>query len=180
MDFIIFDLEATCWEGSPPGRVSEIIEIGAVKISQFGEVSDYFSRFVKPVLNPSLSFFCQDLTSIRQEDVDRAKSFAVVAEAFQDWIDIWEEDYTLCSWGSYDKRMLIQDCQLHRMEWDWVERHINLKYQYHQFRRLRKMWGMKSAIEAEGFEFEGTHHRGIDDAANLAKLFVKYLDEWQY
>ena len=178
--FIVFDLEATCWEGSPPGKVSEIIEIGAFKVNPYGEVEDRFSRFVKPVLNPFLSSFCQELTSIRQEEVDRARPFPQVIEAFQDWADIWEEDYVLCSWGNYDRRMLVQDCQLHRLEHDWAEKHINLKFQYHQFKRLKKMRGMKHAIEAEGFDFDGTHHRGIDDAANLVKLFVKYIDEWQY
>jgi hypothetical protein len=32
MNFIIFDLEATCWMGRPPHGINEIIEIGAVKV----------------------------------------------------------------------------------------------------------------------------------------------------
>jgi inhibitor of KinA sporulation pathway (predicted exonuclease) len=39
---------------------------------------------------------------------------------------------------------------------------------------------MNKALEREGFEFEGTMHRGIDDAVNLAKIFCKYLNLWRY
>ncbi|HMO38322.1 MAG TPA: 3'-5' exonuclease [Saprospiraceae bacterium] len=180
MNFIIYDLEATCWQGSPPSLVQEIIEIGAVRINSYGEVEGTFNSFIRPKLNPRLSVFCQELTSIRQEDVDRARTFPAVVEDFQDWAEIFDEDYLLCSWGSFDKKMLINDCQLYDMEYDWVEPHINLKQQYREIKRLPQSKGLKSALTAEGFEFIGTHHRGIDDAQNLARIFAKYLDEWRY
>ena len=180
MNFIVFDLEATCWEGSPPTKVQEIIEIGAFRLNGYGEVEGRFSRFIKPVLNPYLSAFCQELTTIRQEDVDRARTFPDVVEQFQDWADMFDEDYVLCSWGGFDKKLLIQDCKLHRLDWDWVEPHINLKQQYQEIKRLRKPRGLKAAVEAEGYEFSGTHHRGIDDAENLVRIFLNYRDEWRF
>ncbi len=180
MNFIIYDIEATCWEGRPPSKIQEIIEIGAVRLNRYGEVTGSFNRFVRPVLNPTLSAFCRELTTIEQQEVDRAATFPEVAERFQDWAEIFYEDYLLCSWGSFDRKMLIQDCRLHDMEYDWVEdHHINLKQQYHDIKRLRRRRGLRSAVQAEGFEFTGIHHRGISDAENLAKLFGKYLDEWQ-
>jgi inhibitor of KinA sporulation pathway (predicted exonuclease) len=178
--FIVFDIEATCWEGRPPSMTQEIIEIGALSIDQYGEVRGAFSKFIKPVLNPSLSIFCRQLTTIEQTDINRAREFPQVIEAFQDWIDIFDEDYLLCSWGNFDRKMLIQDCQLHRLDSEWAEQHINLKQQYQEIKRLPRPRGLKTALKAEGFEFTGTHHRGIDDAENLAKIFVKYLDMWQY
>ena len=45
---------------------------------------------------------------------------------------------------------------------------------------MSKERGLRKAVEKEGFEFTGTHHRGIDDAVNLVKVFNKYLDEWYY
>lgn len=180
MNFIVFDLEATCWEGRPDGMVQEIIEIGAVRLNRFGEVEDVFNRFVQPVINPTLSLFCRQLTNIDQRDIDRSRTFPDVIDEFQDWADIFYEDYLLCSWGNFDKRMFIQDCKLHELEYEWAEDHINLKRQYHEIRRLRKARGLQYTLEKEGFEFEGTAHRGIDDAKNLVKIFVKYLDEWMY
>ncbi len=109
MNFIIYDLEATCWKGTPPSLIQEIIEIGAVKINGYGEILGSFNKFVRPTVNPSLSAFCQELTGIDQVQVNRANKFDRVVDDFMEWIDIEYEDYLLCSWGGFDKRMLIQD-----------------------------------------------------------------------
>ncbi len=179
MNFIIFDLEATCWYGSPASMRQEIIEIGAVRCTPYGEIEGVFNRFIRPVVNPTLSAYCQELTTIRQEDVNRASLFDEVIEDFQDWAEIFDEDYLLCSWGNFDKRLLKQDCDLHGLDADWVNAHINIKRQYMEIKRLRRPRGLKAAVTAEGFEFTGIHHRGISDAENLAKLFTKYLDVWR-
>lgn len=181
MNFIIYDLEATCWNGSSMGKQSEIIEIGAIRLNGFGEETGEFNRFVRPVLNPFLSPFCMELTSIEQSDVDRAATFPEVVDEFQEWVGLFvEDDYLLCSWGDFDKKMLLQDCSLHDLEGDWAQQHINLKKQYQLIRGLRKPIGLKKAVEKNGFDFDGIHHRAISDAHNLAKIFVEYLDEWRY
>lgn len=179
MNFIIFDLECTCWQHDPPGFVQEIIEIGAVKINRFGEITDTFTRFVRPVVFPGLSAFCKELTSITQENVNRAKSFPQVVETFMAWIDV-DESYLLCSWGNFDKKMLIHNADLHGLPDEWIYEHINLKEQYKGIKRFKQTPGLKKTVEKEGFEFEGIHHRGYYDAFNLAKVFVKYLDDWTY
>lgn len=179
MNYIIYDLEATCWEGSPPGIIQETIEIGAFRINEYAEVTGEYNRFVKPIINPFLSPFCKKLTTIQQEDVNRASKFDRVIEEFQDWIGLIDDDeYILCSWGSFDKKLLIADCLLHRLEPDWVDRHINLKKEYQQIQRLSKPCGLKKAVRLEGLEFVGTQHRGIDDAENLAQVFIKHFGEW--
>lgn len=177
-NYIIFDLEATCWENMPPGYVQETIEIGAFRVNHFGEVRGKFNRFVRPVIHPILSQFCRQLTSISQEDVNRARTFPDVIDEFLDWARIEDEDYVLCSWGSFDKKMFISDCRLHRLDSDWVEHHVNLKEQYRNFKRMRHSIGLRKAVEKEGILFTGQHHRGISDAENLAKLFLKYLGNW--
>jgi 3'-5' exoribonuclease 1 len=63
MNYIIFDLEATCWEGWDKSR-NETIEIGAVKISDEREIISEFSSFIKPLKHFILSDFCKSLTSI--------------------------------------------------------------------------------------------------------------------
>ncbi len=181
MNFIVFDLEATCWKFKSPHHVQEIIEIGALKLNSYGEVISVFESFIKPMLHPYLSAFCTELTSIRQVDVERAPYFPEVIDDFMDWTGVFdEEDYILASWGDFDRKMLIQDCIQHEIEYDWAEQHINLKRQYQEIKRLNKPKGLRKTVTTEGFEFTGTAHRGIDDAENLAKVFAKYLDEWQY
>lgn len=180
MNFIIFDLEATCWLGRPPQGITEIIEIGAVKYNGYGEEIGSFNKFIKPKINPVLSPFCKKLTSISQQDVDRSQHFNKVIEEFMDWIDIYSEDYLLCSWGKFDKTLLKNDCELHDIETDWLEHHIDIKKQFHNYKRSKDEYGLKKSLRMEGLEFNGTHHRAISDAENLGQIFRKYLDIWQY
>ena len=127
-----------------------------------------------------LSNYCLNLTNITQEQIDRASSFPDVAEEFQEWIDIFGDDYILCSWGSFDKNILIADCELHRMDDLWVDPYLNIRRQYTRMKRLKGNQGLKYTVEKEGFEFTGENHRAIVDAENLAKIFIKYIDEWEY
>lgn len=181
MNFIVYDLEATCWEGQPTNLVQEIIEIGALKLDNYGEVLGTFNRLVRPVVNPNLSLFCRQLTTIDQVSINRARPFPEVVEDFQEWAGVYDQDeYLLCSWGSFDKKMLVQDSTLHRLDPDWTDFHINVRKQYHDLKNFRTYKGLKKVVELEGFEFTGTYHRGFSDAENLAKVFSKYIDEWRY
>ena len=182
MNFIVYDLEATCWEGQSTTLVQEIIEIGALKIDSYGEVEDSFNRFIRPALHPNLSLFCRQLTSIDQISINRARPFPEVIEDFKEWAGIFDdEDCLFCSWGNFDKKMFIQDSDLHQLDTEWIEdSHLNLRRQYHDMRGWNTYRGLKKVVELEGFEFTGTYHRAISDAENLAKVFAKYIDEWRY
>ena len=178
MNYIIYDIEATCWDGAPPSDTQEIIELGAVRLNDYGEVMGTFDKFVRPVVHPRLSVICQQLTSIRQEDVDRSRKFPDVIEHFQNWADMHDEDYILCSWGDFDRSIMIDNCELHKMDSYWVDYHIDLKKQYKKIKGLKKTQGLMKSLTKEGFEFTGIEHRAISDAENLAKIFIKYFDEW--
>ncbi len=179
MHFIVYDLEATCWAGRPPGMIQEVIEIGAYKIDEYGQAIDKFSRFVKPQAHPVLSLFCKQLTGISQVDINKSREFPAVIEDFLDWVDI-DSDYVLCSWGDFDRKIFVQNCEMHRIDSDWANRHINLKKQYYRLRHFSKPVGLQKALRKEGFEFDGEPHRGIDDAFNTAKIFMRLLDRWEY
>ncbi len=180
MNYIIYDLEATCWDGNPLELPQETIEIGAILLNDYGEQLGSYNRFVKPVLHPYLSPFCKDLTSITQQEINAAKTFPIVIEEFKKWAEIYEEDYLLCSWGQFDKIMFQRDCALHQLEDDWCDFHMNIKKQYQNHKKLKNPIGLKKAVMREGFEFEGIHHRGISDAENLVKIFLRHIDVWQY
>ena len=180
MRFIIFDLEATCWDGNQVGRSQEVIEIGAICTNQFGECKSTFKRLVRPVQNPGLSHYCTNLTGITQNDVDTAQPFGKAVFDFMNWIDIEDEEYLLCSWGDKDIEFLLGDCQYNNIETDWLARYIDLKTQYHRIRGLQRKRGLKKVLAFEQIEFEGSHHRAFDDASNLFSLFTKYRDMWMY
>lgn len=174
MRYVVVDLEATCWENiRVPGR-NEIIEIGAVELlSAEGPPSREFSRFVRPVAERELSEFCKELTSIKQKDVDGAETFDRVFPEFVDWIG--EEPFVLCSWGAYDLNQFRVDCARHGMAApSSFQRHVNLKTAFASAFGV-KSCGMARALEYAGLAMRGTHHRGIDDARNIADLAALIL-----
>lgn len=179
MNYIVFDLEATCWEGKDTCR-NETIEIGAVLINEAREVVSEFEQFVKPTKHPELSDFCTQLTSITQAQIDHAPLFEQAAQRFRDWFGYGKDDYILCSWGFYDRVQLKNDSELRGLDYAWSERHISLKHQYKDIVGIRKPIGMKNALKREGMTLDGTHHRGIDDARNISKIFIKYFSEWNF
>jgi 3'-5' exoribonuclease 1 len=181
MRYVIVDLEATCWKkGSVPERM-EIIEIGAVMLkSASGPVFGEFSEFVKPAYRPVLSAFCKELTSIRQEDVAGADEFRAVFGRFMDWIG--DESFSWCSWGAYDIKQLRIECDRHGLDFsESLEQHLNLKNVFAKLKGVKPR-GMRNALSMLGISMEGTHHRGIDDARNIAKiaeLVLPYMEEWK-
>jgi len=183
MNYIVYDLEATCWENEfeARGKRREIIEIGAVLLDKEGNVINQFESFVQPIAQPMLSDFCQKLTTISQVDVNQADKFPEVIEDFKEWIGAnTGEEYLLCSWGFFDKSALIKDCQLHKLDGKWAKQHISLKDQYPRIKNTGRAVGLKKALTLEGFEFEGTAHRALADAVNLVKIFKKYLNLWRF
>ncbi len=180
MNFIIYDLEATCWLGAPPNDVNEIIEIGAIRLNGYGEQLGSFKRFVQPFVNKKLSPFCKELTGIQQTQVSSAKLFPQVIEDFWDWGEMDTEDYTLISWGNQDQVLLRNDCTLHQMDTTWLDPHLNLKKAYKELKNLKKSPGLVNTLDSEEIDFEGRQHRAFDDAFNTAKIYVRYLDEWPH
>lgn len=179
MNYIILDLEATCWRQKGQFQ-SEIIEIGAVAVDDKQNILGEYCSFVKPHLNPVLSDFCTELTTIQQEDVNDAPAFPEVLEDFLDWILSFGEDYWLGSWGFYDRSQFKRDCQLHNLSTQWLKKHISLKHQYAKIHALARPIGMPKALQREQIPLQGTHHRGIDDARNIVQLFLNNFDFWKF
>jgi len=55
--------------------------------------------------------------------------------------------------------------------------HLNLKRAFSAQQNLKKKLGMAGALRHVGLELTGTHHRGIDDARNIARLLPWCIDE---
>lgn len=175
MQHIIFDLEATCWAHRIPMNDMEIIEIGAVKLNEDFSFIGEFSSFVKPIINPVLSDFCKKLTTIKQTDVDAAEDFKIVFPKFLNWIG--NETFTLHSWGIYDIKQITIDCVRHNLFFpESFKNHINLKQRFSAEYKI-KPCGMHNALNKLGFNLDGVHHRGIDDAKNIAKIAQVLLSE---
>jgi inhibitor of KinA sporulation pathway (predicted exonuclease) len=170
--YVVIDVEATCDDGGRvPRNEMEIIEIGAVLVS--GEslaAIDEFQSFVRPVRHPVLTPFCIGLTSITQADVDAAPGFGQVFGALTGWIESHPAPHVFCSWGDYDRTQFERDCAFHGIPYTLPRRHVNLKRAFSERLGTSKKFGMAGALAQAGLPLAGTHHRGIDDARNIARL----------
>ncbi|RON15606.1 3'-5' exonuclease [Pseudomonas frederiksbergensis] len=178
------DLEATCDEvdesESPrplavvPNQM-ETIEIGVVVIDlETLEIVDEFQRFVRPQINPILTDFCKKLTSIQQADVDSAGTYVEVGQELGAFIARYP-NAAWASWGDYDARQLERDAGFaacpsllegltHFNAWKW---HAGL-YD-------NRPKSLKQTVESMGLVWQGTFHRGIDDARNVASIVKEML-----
>lgn len=173
---IIVDLEATCWDGfkAPPGQTNEIIEVGVCLLdAKTHEISDKRGLLVKPT-ESIISPFCTQLTSITPELVEREGT------DFDTACTILEKEYNSrnrlwVSWGAFDRRMFFDQCKRRNVRYPLNDKHANLKkvFQIHYGERK----GLPFAFEQVGLTMEGTHHRGVDDAYNIARLLGYMLQE---
>lgn len=170
--FLIVDVEATCDDSGQVPRIEmETIEIGAVLVDgRLHQPIDEFQGFVRPVRHPALTEFCRCLTSISQDDVNRVAEFPHVIAEFEHWMRGHQGELTFCSWGDYDRKQLAQDCEFHGIANPLPKRHLNLKTQFSETQGLKKKLGLGQALRHLGLELIGNHHRGIDDARNIARL----------
>lgn len=167
---IIIDLEATCWQGAvPSGQQNEIIEIGlAVLDTETGAISKNRGILVKPQRS-TVSLFCTELTTITQDLLD--KNGVSFEDAINELVDDYNPDlYTWASYGQYDLNMLKKQCKSFGVSYPMGEEHINVKEHFAEKFGLVKPTGMNGALALLNIPLEGTHHRGIDDAKNIAKI----------
>lgn len=190
--FLVIDFEATCWDQKEnrPRSDMEIIEIGAVllrdefmgpKYVHLNDDVPSFSTFVHPTKHPKLSKFCKDLTSITQEDVDSANYFPEALGSFL--LDVKSylgaepiNNIKWGSWGMYDHNQLLSDCKVHKVRYPFGK-HWNIKTAYSKSRGVQKGFGLAKALRQLDLEFEGTHHRGVDDAVMISKIVRRSLGD---
>lgn len=172
---LVIDLEATCWLGPPPdGQIDEIIEIGICALDlRTLEPMDKRSFYVKPTRS-EISEFCTELTGITQEKLDTEGMTLgrALKRLTQEYGPTYRSWY---SWGSYDRQMLLRECQAKGLKYPFSDLHTNAKVWFSQMTGKRKGFGMVTALAALNLELEGTHHSGADDAWNTARIIAHVM-----
>lgn len=178
------DLEATCDEvgksESPRPLVvvpdqMETIEIGLVVIDlESLEIVDEFQRFVRPQINPTLTDFCKQLTTIQQADVDSAGTYVEVGEELGAFLAQYP-NAAWSSWGDYDARQLERDGGFAAGPSLLADlQHFNVR-KWHKCLYNDQPKSLKLTVESLGLVWQGTYHRGIDDARNVASIVKEML-----
>jgi inhibitor of KinA sporulation pathway (predicted exonuclease) len=175
----VVDVEATCWpDQPPPGMVNEIIEVGLTVVDlEDGRRLEKHSILVRPQRS-TVSEFCTDLTSLTQAEVDRGLTFAEACKQLATEHAAGTRRWA--SWGDYDRKQFERQCQATNTPYPFGHRHVNAKAVFTEAYGLRKRPGMAQALEIADLPLEGRHHRGEDDAWNIAALVLnlKARNRW--
>lgn len=173
---LVVDVESTCWDGKPPdGQVSEIIEVGVcvVDVARL-ERLEKRSILIKPVRS-SISAFCTELTGLTpahfKDAGDLSGANRVLKKEYRSKERLW------ASWGDYDRRQFERVCSEQGVGYPFGPGHLNVKTLFGVALGLNHELGLDGAYAHLGMTMEGRHHRGDDDAWNIAGLLCRLLKE---
>lgn len=177
---LVIDVESTCWEDpEKPGKdeISEIIEIGIAEVNiKELKIVKNDSIIIRPQRS-RISKFCTKLTTLTQEIVDQGMVFQAACAILKR--DYNSNNRTFISWGDYDRKMFQKNCNDYSIQYPFGPRHLNLKNSFTMMHGLDREPGMDTALAHLKMKLDGTHHRGIDDARNIANIFIHTLKKFR-
>jgi inhibitor of KinA sporulation pathway (predicted exonuclease) len=179
------DLECTCWEDqkTPDGRdqkdVSEIIEIGIVQMdARTLEIEKKESYLIIPIESglSGITEFCTQLTGITQKQII-SDGLAINYALSRMMTEFKTRKYEWMSWGNYDRYQLEIECERKKLHYPFHSTHTNFKYWFSLLTNQKVQRDVENALDFLGLQFEGSPHRGVDDAYNIARIYRNVMRE---
>ena len=180
MNYIVLDMEWNQpWPGSPSSKKvlpvqirGEIIQIGAVRISEDQQVLDEFQVLIKPRYYRSLNRRVSKLTGIKESRLkEEGVPMAEAMEKFRSWCG---EDVIFLTWGFDDITILRENLMLYGLDDSWVNRWYNAQMIFNaQTDGSNAQKALKTAMEI--FEIEATRpaHDALGDAYHTALICAR-------
>ena len=158
----------------------EIIEIGAVRLSEKFVQEDKFQCYVCPEYG-LVKKHITELTGITQEQVSGQRVFAESFKNFVDWIGASETK--IYSWSMSDIKQLRKECRLKVPDFDvnWLDmRWVDLQQAFDDRLGLHNSLALQHALGAMGRRFEGTQHSALADAINTSAVLTLMQDDEKF
>ena len=182
MDYIVLDMEWNQpWPGSPSARKvlpvqirGEILQIGAVRVTEEQLVADEFQVLVKPKYYRRLNRRVSKLTGIKESQLrDEGVSMQEAMSRFRAWCG---EDVIFLTWGFDDITILKENLQLYELDDSWVDRWYNAQMIFNaQTDGSNAQKALKTAMEIFEIEPSRPAHDALGDAYHTA-LICAMLD----
>ena len=180
MQYIVLDMEWNQpWPGSPSAQKvlpvqirGEIIQIGAVRVTEDQQVADEFQVLIKPKYYKRLNRRVSKLTGIKEAQLrDNGVPMAEAMERFHAWCG---EDVVFLTWGFDDITILRENLRLYGLDESWVNRWYNAQMIFNaQTDGSTAQKALKTAMEI--FEIEATRpaHDALGDAYHTALICAR-------
>ena len=180
MNYIVLDMEWNQpWPGSPSAKKvlpvhirGEIIQIGAVRVTEDQAVTDEFQIMIKPKYYRHLNRRVSKLTGIKESRLkEEGVPFAYAMEQFKAWCG---EDIVFLTWGFDDIGILRENLQLHGLETDWTDKWYNAQMMFNaQTDGSTAQKALKTAMEIFGIEATRPAHDALGDAYHTALICAR-------
>ena len=180
MNYIVMDMEWNQpWPGSPSSKKvlpvqirGEIIQIGAVRIMEDGEVADEFQVMIRPKFYRHLNRRVSKLTGIKENRLrDEGVPFPEAMGLFQSWCG---EDVVFLTWGFDDIGILRENLQLFDMDTAFTDRWYNAQMIFNaQTDGSNSQKALKTAMETLGIEATRPAHDALGDAYHTALICAR-------
>ncbi len=180
MDYIVLDMEWNQpWPGSPSARKvlpvqirGEIIQIGAVRVTQDQQVADEFQVLIKPKYYRRLNRRVSKLTGIKESQLrEEGVPMTEAMERFRCWCG---EDVTFLTWGFDDITILRENLRLYGMDENWVSRWYNAQMIFNaQTDGSNAQKALKTALEIFEIEPSRPAHDALGDAYHTALICAR-------
>ncbi len=180
MQYVVVDLE---WNGSyskkAHGYFNEIIEVGAVKVSEEMMVLDEFQTTIRPVVSKKLSGIVTDLTSITAEDLEDGTTFHGMVKQFLSWLG--KEPTVILTWSTTDLLVLMENCRYFYGREEIPGLQYYMDFQAYAQQRMgvdsSQQLGLARAGEMLDIpEDKLSLHRALDDSRLTAAILQKVYD----
>ena len=182
MDYIVLDMEWNQpWPGSPSARKvlpvqirGEILQIGAVRVTQEQLVTDEFQVLIKPKYYRRLNRRVSKLTGIKEAQLrEEGVAMEEAIARFRAWCG---EDVIFLTWGFDDITILKENLQLYGLEDTWVDQWYNAQMIFNaQTDGSNAQKALKTAMEMFEIEPSRPAHDALGDAYHTA-LICAMLD----
>lgn len=169
------------WPGSPSAKKTlpvairgEIIQIGAVRLSETGAPADEFQVMIKPKVYRHLNRRVSKLTGIKESRLrDEGVTFPEAMEAFETWCG---DNPVFLTWGFDDIGILRENLALYNMDAGFTQRWYNAQMIFNaQTDGSNSQKALKTAMETFGIEPSRPAHDALGDAYHTA-LICERLD----
>lgn len=178
MQYIVLDIEWNqAWPGSysaqrMPSLHGEIIQIGAVMLTESLRPGVEYQQLVYPKFFRKLSKRVSTLTGIKDSDLqERGLPFPTVMENFRKWCG---NDPVFLTWGYDDIPMLRENLEAHGLDTGWIDNWYNLQLIFNaQTDGSSGQKALKTAMEYYGINACRPAHDALGDAYHTAVITTR-------
>lgn len=170
---IVFDLEATCWEGRDNAyKWREVISLGACILDlKTLEISDKFHMVCKPTRS-EISEYCTRITGITKEQAECAVDYEFMCKSIMDKFKT--KSFPCAAWGN-DNEFMYYECRDKDCKYPFSNEYVNISLLYSVLVGRSHNNGLERSLAELGLKFDGEKHDPYWDSYNAARVLIQLI-----